>query len=52
MTMSKYCPILERRVVYLTCEDCDDKGKCTEEPSSERKIIGKGVNEHEKRNNR
>lgn len=50
--MSKYCPILERRVVYLTCEDCDDKGKCTGRTHSERKITSKGENEHEKRNNR
>jgi hypothetical protein len=23
--MSKYCPILERNVVYLDCLDCDEK---------------------------
>lgn len=27
--MSKYCPILKQNVVYLTCEDCDEKSKCT-----------------------
>ena len=26
--MSKYCPVLERKIVYLICEDCDDKAKC------------------------
>lgn len=25
--MSKYCPILKERVVYLQCMDCDEK-KC------------------------
>lgn len=23
--MSRYCPILERNVVYLDCLDCDEK---------------------------
>lgn len=30
--MSKYCPILQKKVVYLTCEDCDDRGKCHKNP--------------------
>lgn len=25
--MAVYCPILNRKVVYLTCQECDDK-KC------------------------
>lgn len=27
--MSKYCPILKRKVNYLYCEDCDER-KCEE----------------------
>lgn len=50
--MSKYCPILERRVVYLTCEDCDDKGRCTGRTPSEKRLQAKEENKHEKRNNR
>lgn len=23
--MSKYCPLLNRRVVYLECNECEDK---------------------------
>ena len=23
--MAKYCPIVEKRVVYLTCQECEDK---------------------------
>ena len=23
--MAKYCPIVEKRVVYLVCQECEDK---------------------------
>lgn len=26
--MAKYCPIQERKVVYLQCLDCEFYGKC------------------------
>ena len=26
--MSKYCPVLKKKVVYLECIDCEDKEKC------------------------
>lgn len=47
--MSKYCPILERKVVYFVCEDCDDKAKCrgaihkTYDRSNEERKVNKNV---------
>ena len=26
--MSKYCPIIEERVLYLTCQEYSDKSRC------------------------
>ena len=26
--MAKYCPIVERNVTYLFCEDCDHRAEC------------------------
>ena len=28
VTMSRYCPLLKRNVVYLDCKECDDKEAC------------------------
>lgn len=28
--MSKYCPLLNKSVVYLECLDCEDKKICSE----------------------
>ena len=33
--MARYCPILEERVVYLTCLECEEK-KCEQ---SNKKVI-------------
>lgn len=29
--MAKYCPILNRKVTYICCQECEER-KCEEEP--------------------
>ena len=36
--MSKYCPILQRKVVYLTCMECDEK-PCKQNKKEETKCL-------------
>ena len=33
--MAKYCPIVDKRVVYLTCMECKDK-VCFKQPSQQK----------------
>ena len=51
--MAKLCPITNKKVIYLTCLECEEK-LCEQETPTERptKIIPPMPNEHvEKRNN-
>lgn len=34
--MAKYCPILEEYVVYLTCQECEEKS-CKQKDSTDHK---------------
>lgn len=36
--MSKFCPILKRKVIYLDCAECEDRSRCSE--------LTEKVNEH------
>lgn len=35
--MSKFCPIMQRRVVYLDCLECEEKKECKTEENLEKK---------------
>lgn len=37
--MSKYCPLLNRKVVYLECTDCDEK-ICEKTPNEPPGLFG------------
>lgn len=39
--MAKYCPILEEYVVYLTCQECEDK-KCYEKDTKNKEADNMG----------
>ena len=42
--MSKMCPVLGRKVVYLDCNECEDKSECGR-MSKEREDVEKSCTE-------
>lgn len=47
--MAKYCPIVEKRVVYLVCQECEDK-MCFQKPMQQNNDA-KTSNSNEKEKN-
>lgn len=47
--MSKYCPILKQNVVYLVCEDCDQKGRCTGKKTGKTESLSNCSNKNPRR---
>lgn len=47
--MAKYCPITRTKVVYLDCQECDDRiCRCTEVSKTKHQFRSKGENEMER----